>query len=206
MSSARAARPAGPTEKDGSGSTSRATSRCGGTGRENRERSRPRTGARRRARKVSLAGRREVLRPGRHVRDVRRDEAGDQFPARETVERDFAAMAANGINSVRTYTVPPTWLLDLALRARPPHDDRHPVGAPRRLPREPREPRVDRRRVQEATYAPRRPPGRALPTRSATRSRPRSCAGTATAASSASSQQPLPGGQGARTPTRSSPT
>jgi GT2 family glycosyltransferase len=39
---------------------------------------------------------------------------GHQYPARETVARDFAEMAANSINAVRTYTVPPRWLLDLA--------------------------------------------------------------------------------------------
>lgn len=33
-----------------------------------------------------------------------------------TVEHDFASMAAQGINAVRIYTVPPRWLLDLALR------------------------------------------------------------------------------------------
>lgn len=32
------------------------------------------------------------------------------------VERDFAMMAANGINTVRVYTVPPRWLLDAAQR------------------------------------------------------------------------------------------
>jgi O-antigen biosynthesis protein len=32
------------------------------------------------------------------------------------VERDFALMAANGLNAVRTYTVPPRWLLDAARR------------------------------------------------------------------------------------------
>jgi O-antigen biosynthesis protein len=32
------------------------------------------------------------------------------------VERDFAQMAANGINTVRLYTVPPIWLLDAAQR------------------------------------------------------------------------------------------
>ncbi len=37
-----------------------------------------------------------------------------QFPARATVERDFAQMAENGINALRTYTVPPRWLLDVA--------------------------------------------------------------------------------------------
>ncbi|HEX3556461.1 MAG TPA: glycosyltransferase [Thermoanaerobaculia bacterium] len=31
------------------------------------------------------------------------------------VERDFASMSAQGINAVRVYTVPPRWLLDLAL-------------------------------------------------------------------------------------------
>jgi beta-galactosidase/beta-glucuronidase len=30
------------------------------------------------------------------------------------VRRDFASMAANGVNAVRTYTVPPVWLLDEA--------------------------------------------------------------------------------------------
>jgi len=32
------------------------------------------------------------------------------------VERDFAQMAASGINAIRTYTVPPVWLLDAAQR------------------------------------------------------------------------------------------
>ncbi len=39
---------------------------------------------------------------------------GYGFPAPETVASDFAAMAANGINAVRTYEPPPRWLLDLA--------------------------------------------------------------------------------------------
>ena len=34
----------------------------------------------------------------------------------EVVERDFAQMAQNGFNAVRTYTVPPPWLLDTAQR------------------------------------------------------------------------------------------
>jgi GT2 family glycosyltransferase len=41
---------------------------------------------------------------------------GDDFPDPSTVERDFATMAASGINSVRTYKVPPRWLLDVAER------------------------------------------------------------------------------------------
>jgi O-antigen biosynthesis protein len=43
-------------------------------------------------------------------------EDGAEYPGREVVERDFTAMAANGINTVRTYTVPPRWLLDSAYR------------------------------------------------------------------------------------------
>src|SRR4051794_22048860 len=39
---------------------------------------------------------------------------GSLFPPREVVESDFAEMVRHGINTVRTYTTPPTWLLDLA--------------------------------------------------------------------------------------------
>jgi GT2 family glycosyltransferase len=42
-----------------------------------------------------------------------RDGAGD-FPDPQTVAGDFENMAANGVNAVRVYTVPPTWVLDLA--------------------------------------------------------------------------------------------
>jgi GT2 family glycosyltransferase len=44
----------------------------------------------------------------------------------EIVERDFAAMASANINLVRTYSVPPRWLLDAALR----HGLRVLVGLP----------------------------------------------------------------------------
>ena len=44
----------------------------------------------------------------------RPDKDGNQFPAREMVERDFALMAENGVNALRTYTVPPLWLFDVA--------------------------------------------------------------------------------------------
>ena len=40
---------------------------------------------------------------------------GCEYHNPETVRRDFACMAANNINTVRTYTVPPRWLLDAAL-------------------------------------------------------------------------------------------
>ena len=44
----------------------------------------------------------------------RPDENDCLYPSRQIVERDFAAMLANGINTVRTYTVPPCWLFDVA--------------------------------------------------------------------------------------------
>ena len=39
---------------------------------------------------------------------------GCEFPAPESVTADFAAMAACGLNAVRTYVVPPAWVLDAA--------------------------------------------------------------------------------------------
>ncbi len=41
---------------------------------------------------------------------------GEEFDDHYLVDRDFASIAASGMNAVRTYTVPPRWLLDLALR------------------------------------------------------------------------------------------
>lgn len=43
----------------------------------------------------------------------RPDEEGNEYQP-EKVEQDFQQIAANGFNSVRTYTVPPRWLLDKA--------------------------------------------------------------------------------------------
>ena len=42
------------------------------------------------------------------------DENGNNFPPPSVVEKDFALMSSFGINSVRTYTVPPIWILDCA--------------------------------------------------------------------------------------------
>jgi glycosyltransferase involved in cell wall biosynthesis len=42
---------------------------------------------------------------------------GAQFPERAAVERDFALMRGAGANTVRVFTVPPVWLLDLAAAA-----------------------------------------------------------------------------------------
>jgi len=39
---------------------------------------------------------------------------GSQFPERDVAERDFRMMAETGINTIRVFTPPPIWLLDLA--------------------------------------------------------------------------------------------
>src|SRR5260370_40302020 len=46
----------------------------------------------------------------------RPDAYGRQFPSPEVVQSDFAAMAANNFNAIRTYTVPPRRPLDAAQR------------------------------------------------------------------------------------------
>ncbi len=51
---------------------------------------------------------------------------GTPYPPLTNVERDFAAIRAAGANTVRTYTVPPSWLLDAAGR----HGLRVLVGLP----------------------------------------------------------------------------
>ncbi len=44
------------------------------------------------------------------------DKNGNEYGDPRLVGQDFAAMTENGINAVRTYTVPPRWFLDLAGR------------------------------------------------------------------------------------------
>jgi GT2 family glycosyltransferase len=44
------------------------------------------------------------------------DSSGRDYHDHAWVQRDFALMASSGINAVRTYTVPPRWLLDTALK------------------------------------------------------------------------------------------
>ena len=51
---------------------------------------------------------------------------GTEVPEPDVVEQDFAAMAQQGINTLRTYSVPPVWLLDAAQR----HGLRVMVGLP----------------------------------------------------------------------------
>ncbi|MBV7336724.1 hypothetical protein KFU94_52530 [Chloroflexi bacterium TSY] len=49
----------------------------------------------------------------------RPDGNGCEYHTLASVDRDFALIAANGMNAVRTYTVPPRWLSDVA-RGTPP--------------------------------------------------------------------------------------
>jgi GT2 family glycosyltransferase len=56
----------------------------------------------------------------------RPDRNGNEFGDRSVVERDFSQIAANGLNTVRTYTVPPRWFLDAAQQ----HGLRVMVGVP----------------------------------------------------------------------------
>src|SRR5262249_5088182 len=46
----------------------------------------------------------------------RPDAQGHPVPDVDTVESDFASMAASGFNAVRVYTAPPEWLLDAPQR------------------------------------------------------------------------------------------
>jgi hypothetical protein len=57
------------------------------------------------------------------------DPRGSPYPAPGVVEWDFSQMRGNGINSVRTYDVPPLWLMDLAQKVPTPHDGRARSGA-----------------------------------------------------------------------------
>jgi hypothetical protein len=56
----------------------------------------------------------------------RPDADGNEYHDLDIVERDFAQMAENGLNTIRTYTVPARWLLDAAQR----HGLRVMVGLP----------------------------------------------------------------------------
>src|SRR5881397_2066425 len=44
----------------------------------------------------------------------RPDGNGCTYNNPDVARRDFAAMAAHGINCIRTYTCPPRWILDVA--------------------------------------------------------------------------------------------
>lgn len=42
------------------------------------------------------------------------DESGSNYPLPKVIEKDFSAIKSAGLNTLRLYTVPPVWLLDLA--------------------------------------------------------------------------------------------
>jgi GT2 family glycosyltransferase len=42
------------------------------------------------------------------------DERGSNYPSPKVIEKDFSAITSAGLNTLRLYTVPPVWLLDLA--------------------------------------------------------------------------------------------
>ena len=84
----------------------------------------------------------------------RPDGEGQRFGTRAQVETDFAAMAAQGINAVRTYTAPPPWLLDAALN--------HGLWVMAGLPWEQHVAFLDDRRRAADIASPDRRPGRGL--------------------------------------------
>src|SRR5437867_258164 len=66
--------------------------------------------------KFLFAGDRKLWIRGVNYGTFRPDEKGNEYHTPDLVERDFTQMASNGINALRTYTVPPCWLLDAAER------------------------------------------------------------------------------------------
>src|SRR6266508_89960 len=68
--------------------------------------------------KFLAAGGRKLWVKGVAYGTFRPNRAGEHFPDPGRVGADFAAMAESGINTVRTYTVPPRWLLDARSRTR----------------------------------------------------------------------------------------
>ena len=74
---------------------------------------------------LTIRGERQYIR-GITYGTFRPNRDGLPFPEADAVDRDFARMRASGINAVRTYTVPPRWLLDLAAK----HDLQVMVGMP----------------------------------------------------------------------------
>lgn len=66
--------------------------------------------------KFLFAGDQKLYVRGVTYGSFRPSQNGEEFPDRDVVAQDFAQMASNGLNAVRTYTVPPRWILDLALK------------------------------------------------------------------------------------------
>jgi O-antigen biosynthesis protein len=66
--------------------------------------------------KFLYAGDRKLYLRGVTYGTFRPDGEGFEYGDERIVEHDFEQMSAAGVNAVRTYTVPPRWLLDAALR------------------------------------------------------------------------------------------
>ncbi|MDP9346671.1 MAG: glycosyltransferase [Actinomycetota bacterium] len=66
--------------------------------------------------KFLFRGQEKIFVKGATYGTFRADERGCDYPKPAVIDADFAAMAENGVNSVRTYTVPPLRLLDAAER------------------------------------------------------------------------------------------
>src|SRR5262245_4599615 len=64
--------------------------------------------------KFFFVGQEKVMLKGVTCGPFAPDATGCQFPEAAMVERDFSLMAELGANTLRTFTMPPTWLLDLA--------------------------------------------------------------------------------------------
>jgi beta-galactosidase/beta-glucuronidase len=66
--------------------------------------------------KFLFAGEEKLYVRGVTYGPFRPNENGSAYHSPEAVERDFAQIAANGLNTLRTYTTPERWLLDAAQR------------------------------------------------------------------------------------------
>jgi O-antigen biosynthesis protein len=66
--------------------------------------------------KYLYVGNQKLLVRGVTYGPFRPDSRGNEYGRRDRVEHDLDMMATNGFNAIRTYTVPPRWLLDLAER------------------------------------------------------------------------------------------
>ena len=76
---------------------------------------RPRAGARPTVRgKFFFVGQDKLYVRGTTYGTFRPNAEGELYPSPVIVDRDFARIARSGLNAVRTYTLPPRWLLDLA--------------------------------------------------------------------------------------------
>ena len=63
--------------------------------------------------KFLFAGEEKLYVRGVTYGPFRPNENGSEYHSPEAVERDFAQIAANGLNAVRTYTTPERWLTSL---------------------------------------------------------------------------------------------